>query len=198
MLQNVVETKSKEVSYLETKMKDLNLNKACEKCENVRETTSDFSDHKGKFHGEEDVPSTSKCGSCDFESVSKNDIDLHMKTNHELKCELCELSFKSDKDLQAHYCRVQISNPTCGDYYTKDWILVNGCTRIFSCSRKSEVLFLHSDQCLNKKRSCPDLPGFYHLTNYDGEYWHAPLTDFFSEGKMRWEALHGDFNIRIR
>ena len=54
------------------------------------------------------------------------------------------------------------------------------------------------EECLNNEISCSDLPGHYHLTNYDGEYWHAPLNDIFCEGKISWEDLHGDFNIRIR
>ena len=146
-----------------------------------------------KYHGEEDMQSTSKYGSCDFESESKSDIDVHMKTEHDFKCEICELSFKCDAKIKAHYCRVKVINPTHGDYYTKDWILVNSCTRIFSRSRKCEVLFVHSVQCLNNDRSCSDLPGHYHLANYDGEYWHAPLNDFFlrakSAGKICMEIL---------
>ena len=42
------------------------------------------------------------------------------------------------------------------------------------------------------------MPGHYDMTNHDGEAWHDPLDDFFSEGKISWEDLHGDYDIRIR
>ena len=95
-------------------------------------------------------------------------------------------------------CRLTVTNPTCGDYYTKNWILVNGCTQIFSSSKKREVLFLLSKLCLANKNSCPDMPSYYDSTNYDGVHWHGPLDTFFSEGKICWDDLHGDFDIRIR
>ena len=102
-----------------------------------------------------------------------------------------------EEKLQTHMCRLTVTNPTCGDYYTKNWILVNGCTRIFSSSKKQEVLFLHSKMCLENKNSCPDLPSYYDLVNFDGTSFHAFLDTFYSRGKIAWQDLHGDYNIRI-
>ena len=86
---------------------------------------------KDKTHQDETVPSTSKCGSCDFESDDEKNINMHVKSKHEFSCEICELTFQSEEKLKTHMCRLIVTNPTCGDYYTKNWILVNGCTRIF-------------------------------------------------------------------
>ena len=41
-------------------------------------------------------PSTSKCGKCQYESVDENDLLMHIKSNHEFKCDVCELIFQSD------------------------------------------------------------------------------------------------------
>ena len=123
---------------------------------------------------------------------------MHVKSKHEFSCEICELTFKYEEKLQTHMCRLTLTNPTCGDYYPNHWILVNGCTQIFSCSKKREVLILDCKLCLENKNSCLDLPSYYNSVNYDGVHWHAPLDTFFSKGKICWDDLHGDFDIRIR
>ena len=33
--------------------------------------------------------------------------------------------------------------------------------------------------------------------HYDGEFWHAPLNDFFSDGEVNWEGLDGKFDFNI-
>ena len=108
------------------------------------------------------------------------------------------MTFQYKEKLKTHMCRLTVANPTCGDYYTKNWILVNGCTRIFSSSKKREVLFLHSKLCLENKNSCPDLPRCYDSVNYDDVNWYAPLDTFFSKANICWNDLHGHFDIRIR
>ena len=47
---------------------------------------------------------------------------------------------------------------------------------------------------------CPDIPSHYdpEMINYDGVIWHAALNEYFSEGKINWQVLHGQFDIRIR
>ena len=156
MLENVVANKSKKVSELETLVDTLSVNKPCEKCDDSPGTRDCLNEHDDKTHQDESVPSTSKCGSCDFESDDEEDLHVHVKSKHNFSCEICELTFQYEKKLRTHMCRLTVTNPTCGDYYTKNWILVNGCTRIFSSSERREVLFFHSNLCLENKNSCPD------------------------------------------
>ena len=189
MLQHVVVNKSQKVSELETLVDTLTVNKPCEKCDDSPTTRDCLNEHDDKTHQDESVPSTSKCGSCDFESDDEENLNVHVKSKHIFSCEICKLTFQNEKKLQTHMCRLTVTNPTCGDYYPNHWILVNGCTQIFSCSKKREVLFLHSKLCL---------PSYYDSVNYDGLHWHAPLDTFFSRGKICWDDLHGDFDIRIR
>jgi hypothetical protein len=45
----------------------------------------------------EDVPSTSKCGRCDYESDDEGDLRAHLESDHEegiFKCETCGLVCK--------------------------------------------------------------------------------------------------------
>ena len=125
-----------------------------------------------------------------------NDYNICVDSKHIFSCEICDSTFNSESKLKSHLCRTIVINPACGEYYTKDWIISKGCTAIFYKPEESEVLILHSQQCLNNTNRCPDLPGHYDITNYDGDTWHAPLNDFFSEGKISWENL-GNFSIRI-
>ena len=80
-----------------------------------------------------------------------------------------------------------IVNPEYGDYYTKNWMVFNGCTRVFSKSKGIEVAFLHSKQCLEKVSSCSDLYKGYEEPTFDGEYWHLPLNDYFLNGNIKWK-----------
>ena len=193
MLENRLESKCIKVSELE----DLVSKKSyCEKCENICVANEYLNSQNEDMHVEESVPTTSKCGSCEYESEDEIDMNEHIKSKHVIKCKICDLEFESEMKMKKHMCRVHVSNPTCGDFYTKNWIIANGCTRIYSKSKEIEVLFLHSKQCLSKQSSCPDLYASYDMTNYDGEAYHAPLEDFFSDNKINWEELNWNF-IRI-
>ena len=69
MLENVVETKGLKVLELENNVKKI----SCDQCKYVFET-------KDNFNNLNDVPTTSKCGSCDFESDDERDVKIHTKT----------------------------------------------------------------------------------------------------------------------
>jgi hypothetical protein len=99
MLQNVVATKSKKVSDLEATVKDLSRNKYCDKCEDTLGRKYSLNEHDDNKHDEEtmpttskSVPSTSKCGSCDFESDDAENLNVHVKSKHEFSCDICELT----------------------------------------------------------------------------------------------------------
>ena len=157
MLENVVKSKNMEIDDL----KHL-----------AKETKENMIDD------DECQPSTSKCGKCQYESDDESDLLMHIKSNHEYKCDVCELTFQSDTKLKTHMCRVHVKNPTCGDHYTRNYIVWKCCTVIFSKSKEQEVVYLHSEQCFDNSNRCSDLYPSYHMTNYDGEAYHTPLNDF--------------------
>ena len=72
------------------------------------------------------------------------------------------------------------------------------CTRIFSTNLQREIVYLHSEKCINVKR-CPDMFPYWdsEMVNFDGAIWHAPLNNFFSEGKINWTSLRSHFGIDI-
>ena len=113
MLENVVESKSDKVAELESKVQYLSSKTAipCDKCENTFVSKDTSSDHNA-------IPTTSKCGSCEFESDSENEIQMHMKSGHDLLRSVCD--FESENKLNMHTCRLDVINPEYGDYYTKN------------------------------------------------------------------------------
>ena len=56
----------------------------CEKCESGNKTLNDIKVHE---HIDSDMPSTSKCGKCDYESVDEAEMKMHTKSDHIEKCE---------------------------------------------------------------------------------------------------------------
>ena len=191
MLENVVETEK-------LKVNEILCYKSCDKCEKSSEVNCETNIQKEKFHGTEDAPSTSKCGSCDYQSDDENDMNTHVKIKHAFNCEVCKLIFKNEVKLQTHVCRITITNPTYGEFYTKNWIVSKSCARIFSRTQKQEVAYLHSPQCINNTNSCQDIPtdpSDNHLPNYFGNTlghptWHAPMDDFLSNGSIHWDSLY--------
>ena len=131
--------------------------KSCKKCSLMLNAEGGSKVHNVSEHSGEDKPSTSKCGLCEYTSDNSTDFDVHVTSNHELLCETCSSNFKSEKKLKEHMCRINILNLEFGQYYMKNWILADGCTRVFSKTLGEEVLFLHSQQCIKKLKSCLDL-----------------------------------------
>ena len=126
------------------------------------------------------------CNLCDFETDSNSTFNEHNLSVHTFPCKNCNLSFKSERKLSGHMCRIHILNPICGDSYMKNWIIFEGCTRIYSTSLEREIVYFHSKQCINVKW-CPDMLPYWDsdMVNYDGniDIWHAPLKDFFLGAK---------------
>ena len=176
MLENVVESKIIEISDLKKSLKI------------IKKDTNDEDDCQ---------PSTSKCGKCEYESDGENDLLMHIKSNHDITCDVCALTFQSETKLKIHMCRMHVKNPTCGDHYTRSSIVVDCCTVIFSKSKEQEVVYLHSEQCFNDTNRCSDFYPSYHINDFDGEAYHAPLKYFFLEGKINWNALNGEL-VKIR
>lgn len=55
-----------------------------------------------KIQCEEDLPSTSKCGECKYESDEESEMKIHMESNHDYKCNTCEISCISKLLLENH------------------------------------------------------------------------------------------------
>ena len=79
MLENAVEKENLKVKEFE---KVMSSKRSCDNCEKVSEVSCDLSNQKESFHSTEDVPSTSQCRSCDYESDNSNDFNTHIKIKH--------------------------------------------------------------------------------------------------------------------
>ena len=45
---------------------------------------------KDVLESDEEIPSTSKCGKCDYASDDECDLKLHMESHHEIFCNICD------------------------------------------------------------------------------------------------------------
>ena len=219
-------TLSNKVEEIETLKEEINcarnlsehLEETNEKYDDTAKHKMDFQNHDPPDHREEDTPSTSKCGICDYGSDEEYEMKMHMKSSHEFACMECEYISNKKSDLKehietshtvecqkcnemfagieklnGHICRVHIKNPRYKDYYMKDWLIRNDCIRVFSRKKQCEVGILHSELCLESK-SCPDLPPKLQ-TDTDrvvGEnfFVHVPVSKFFSNGEIKWNILY--------
>ena len=51
---------------------------------------------------DEDIPSTSKCGQCEYESDEESDLQEHIKENHESLCKICGIACDGNSNLENH------------------------------------------------------------------------------------------------
>ena len=184
MLENKLATQDQKVYDLKEELRtiaDTTPIALCDKCEYISNQEKSFKDDDETEHLDENLPSTSKCGKCEYTSDDEEDLNQHIQSVHVILCNLCDfetdsnstfnehnlsvhtfpckncnLSFKSERKLSEHMCRIHILNPICGDSYMKNWIIFEGCTRIYSTSLEREIVYLHSKQCINVKW-CPDM-----------------------------------------
>ena len=158
---------------------------SCENCEKTVVPTANLDNHSLE-HIDESMPSTSKCGTCDYKSDDETDLHIHMTSNHlitKIKCDFCELEEKTEEELNAqklsvhgikcehcgetyigekkfktHTCRKHVPNPDYMDLYMKNWFVRNACIPVYSKRLKKEVVLLHTEQCWEKKNFCPEIP----------------------------------------
>ena len=145
MLENKLATQDQKVYDLKEELRtieDTTPIASCDKCESVASPEKGFKDDDKTEHLDENLPSTSNCGKCEYTSDDEEDLNLHIKSVHVILCNLCDfetdsnstfnehnlsvhtfpcnnckLSFKSERKLSGHMCRIHILNPTCGDSY---------------------------------------------------------------------------------
>ena len=109
------------------------------KCE-IETLNSVESEGKSKDE-DEDLPSTSKCGQCDYESDSEHEIKEHILINHERICNPCDLSSSSKLSHATHNDDTHIPNSNKFEsdvYVTKTDIECKTCGSVFRTEEKLE------------------------------------------------------------
>ena len=98
ILENTLKNREHDVERLNGEIMDLKNEKQKLKsdCE-IKDRAKDVLD------SDEDMPSTSKCGQCDYESDGESDGESEMKTHleshHELRCNICDFTCFDKSDL---------------------------------------------------------------------------------------------------
>ena len=98
MLENVVESRDLKIHSLEEELKNVNdevstsLTPLCEQCAKLIKSDSVSQKHDGSDHEEEEnsIPTTSKCGKCEYESDDECEMKKHLKSIHDFKCGECD------------------------------------------------------------------------------------------------------------
>ena len=76
-------------------------------------------------------------------------VNLMVRVAH-----ICIYCHKHEHD---HVCKTNITNPTYGNLYIKNWILTKGFTPIYNKCKEQEVVNIHYEECWRRICSCPEL-----------------------------------------
>ena len=162
ILEHTLQNRLSEIQRLNQKIEDLENQKVEPECNNCQNATNKNSEkHSISEHADEDMPSTSKCGKCDYESDEESDIKTHIESAHKFRCDLCDFqadlkddlethelfehnnpcpecinTFRTPDKLEQHICKLEVTNPENGPLYTKNWVDGNGCNSIYCNLRK--------------------------------------------------------------
>ena len=74
-------------------------------CKTIVEPEKSLKDHNEYKHSNEDLPSTSKCGKCEYNSVDEVDLNEHINFMHSDKnivCDLCDFMTSHAETLTKH------------------------------------------------------------------------------------------------
>ena len=156
------------------------------------------------------------CGTCDYNSDNKSDIDLHLKTHTIHCCELCSFqteiksdltrhkssehfrcqecleTFITNEKLKKHTCKHDIGNPSFEQYYSRSWMDSNNCNKIYCNNIKQEVAILHCEKCLKGEKSCCWSP--YTLNGQSDGVKHLEFEKYtkdyiFKKMEIKWPEL---------
>ena len=161
---------------------------------------------------DEDKPSTSKCGKCEYESEDESDIEMHMKSSHEFNCNLCNFQtdmkdkfdthelfehnfpcseclniFRTPIKLKDHICKLEVINPEFGSFYIKNWLDGNGCNAIYCSEQGQELAILHCQKCVSNQKKCGWTP--FTLSIKNNGVTHLELEKYAFECKMRYREI---------
>ena len=128
------------------------------------------------------------CIFCVNKFESEEDLKNHVISTHNEKCSRCDLAFTDKRKLKEHACKLHVENPSQGNCYMKNWILVTGCTPVINKATMTEVAILHCNDCWRKISSCGDLkcPLGEHD---DNSVYHGKVSRFVRNGVMNWTEL---------
>ena len=111
MLENVLETRDLKIHELEEEIQKheetSNINCVCDMCTKGINPQKELKDPSSSITSDENLPSTSKCGTCEYESDNENDVIKHKETNHEctnfdFSCDSCDFNAETEDDLEKH------------------------------------------------------------------------------------------------
>ena len=132
-----------------------------------------------------------RCEECDFDARTSEVLKMHMQEKHEVQCEDCSEKFKGLNRLKNHMCRLYIGNPSCGDFYVKNWMIKNECVRVFSENLKREIAIIHSEVCLDKHSCTYVLPEFISQPRYidNSGFIHLHSSELIIDRNVKWAIL---------
>ena len=219
MLENNLETKELKILDLQKEliMKQEVNSSTCVTCEKTATTKKDLEYHERNEHSDEYAPTTSKCGTCDYQSDKESDLEVHMKTHmkhccefcgfeaelrsdllkhksfeHNFNCSECYETFASKDKLNKHICKHEIGNPSFEQFYTRSWMDANNCNKIYCNSIKQEVAILHCKKCAKSEKTCCWSP--YNLNGEIDGVTHLEFELFtkdhiFKKMEIKWPEL---------
>lgn len=218
MLENVLETRDQTIYDLEEDLKRMEENSsasplpACKNCLEAETSQNILHKHETIEHTDEDKPSTSKCGKCEYESEDESDIEMHMKSSHEFNCNLCNFQtdmkdkfdthelfehnfpcseclniFRTPIKLKDHICKLEVINPEFGSFYIKNWLDGNGCNAIYCSEQGQELAILHCQKCVSNQKKCGWTP--FTLSIKNNGVTHLELEKYAFECKMRYREI---------
>ena len=102
--EHTLKNKELEINLLNSKLSSVS---NCENCEKNASVVKDIKAHMDPNHSEEDVPSTSKCGTCEYESDDEKDMRKYIFATHVdvpsiFNCGTCTYTSDCEIDLQIH------------------------------------------------------------------------------------------------
>ena len=214
-LKNLLKTKDLDIFKLTEQLQSLQADTLiescpkCDPCEKEGEITSNSDIHSENKYETIEVnceASTSirsilkcdiSCDECDMKTKNVAELNAHKIEKHKehLSCDQCELTFDSREKLRKHMCRLNIVNPTCDEFYVKNWIHVDRCTPVFSLKKRKEVVILHSKDCVSFENRCSEYPPDYE--EFYNDSWHREREDYIINGEIDWEELKDQTDIAM-
>ena len=190
MLEFTLANRDEEIERLKTELDKSNymttLGFACDECAQKFETENDLNAHMKSIHTDSFV-----CEDCAFAAGNKSDLTVHQEKIHSKYCQDCKFTFVGERKLKKHVCRIKISNPCSGSFYTKDWFEKDHCVRVFDNATKTEKYLLHCDHCLSTQ-ACQELPEKFHtgkLITDTQDVTHLEASIYLKLNTVNWRFL---------
>ena len=152
---------------------------------------------------DENFPTTSKCGTCEYLSDDDSDLKMHVKEMHETSpkilddwdsqekmCDSCELPLKSRDKVKSHICKVIVKNPTHRVFYMKGWYDKNSCTQVYSGELNDEAAWLHSANCvLEECTPFRNITKDFEEALAESDVTHFKLEKYVEDRSILWPQL---------